>query len=78
MKNLGIYYIAILMPIPLVIWSAFYNPVIFSVLLFSYLVYRSFTDGQRLIDKGILEKNKIWKAFIPFWTSRYFKDLYFN
>ncbi|SEF58112.1 hypothetical protein SAMN03080598_00707 [Algoriphagus boritolerans DSM 17298 = JCM 18970] len=78
MKNIGVYYFAILLPFPLLIWSAFFDPVIFSFLLISYYLYRGFTDGQRLIDLKLLESNKIYLAFIPFWTSRFFGKLYFG
>lgn len=78
MKKLLIYYFIILLPFPLLIWSAYNNSVMFTVLLISYFIYRGFTDGQKLIDQGLLDKKSIWKAFIPFWTSKYFRQLYFE
>jgi hypothetical protein len=79
MKTLIIYYVAILLPIPLLYWSLFQSSSMFFVLLMSYaLIYRGFTDGQRLIEKGLLNKKEFWKAFIPFWTSQYFRQLYFE
>lgn len=67
------------MPIPILIWYAYNNSIIFTVLLLSYIIiYRGFVDGKRLIDKGIINKNELWKAFIPFWTTMYSKQLYFE
>jgi hypothetical protein len=78
MKNLLVYYLAIILPLPLIIWSASYSSSLFVILLFSYVIYRSFVDGQRLIRKGIINKNDLWKSFIPFWGMRFFKELYFE
>lgn len=79
MKKLLIYYVSILFPLPLIVWSATYNSKIFVILLLIYsLIYRSLTDGQRLLEKGIIIKSEFWKSFIPFWTSKYFRQLYFE
>lgn len=78
MKNIIIYYFTILIPIPLLIWSAFNNSILFLVLIIGYAIFRGFVDGRRLTDKKLLDKNQSWKAFIPFWTSKYFKELYFE
>lgn len=51
---------------------------IFAALLFSYLVYRGFLDGKRLMEKNLLTKADSWRAFIPFYTAFYFKELYFE
>lgn len=79
MKNILIYYLSILLPIPLLVWSLYYNSIMFFILLMSYvIIYRGFVDGQRLIEKKLMNKNELWKAFIPFWTSKYFRQLYFE
>lgn len=78
MKNILIYYISIFLPLPLLIGSLSYDSMIFFVLLISYVIYRGFIDGQRLIEKELINKNELWKAFIPFWSSRYFRQLYFE
>ncbi len=76
MKNLFVYYLAILLPIPLLI-SISNNSVFFTFLLLSYIVFRGFVDGQRLIEKGVIEKKDLWKSvLIPFWSSRFFRQLY--
>lgn len=77
MKKLIFYYFAILIPLPLLIGFSS-NSKMFVVFLISYVIYRGFVDGQRLIEKGILDKKELWKAFIPFWCSRYYRQLYFE
>ncbi len=78
MKNLILYYFAILLPIPLLVYFAMNNSIVFMVLLLSYAIYRGFVDGQRLLEKSIISKNEFWKAFIPFWCSRFYRQLYFE
>lgn len=79
MKNLLIYYFAILLPIPLIIIVSNSHSVIFTVLLLFYIIFRGFIDGQRLIEKKIIEKKDLWKSvLIPFWSSRFFRQLYFE
>ncbi|MEH0007533.1 MAG: hypothetical protein V6Z82_02290 [Flavobacteriales bacterium] len=85
MRNLLIYYIAILLPIPLIYWGLYHFGATFVlVALLSYaMIYRKFTDGKRLMEKGLLRKADFWKfAIIPFWHSfcifRYFRELYFE
>lgn len=78
MKNLIIYYFTILLPIPLLV-SLKDEPIIFSVLLLFYIIFRGFVDGQRLIEKKVIEKKDLWKSIvIPFWNSRFFRELYFE
>lgn len=79
MKNILTYYLSILLPFPLLIWSLYYDSIMFLILLMCYvIIYRGFVDGQRLIEKKLINKNELWKAFIPFWTSKYFRQLYFE
>jgi hypothetical protein len=78
MKSLLIYYFAILLPLPLLAWSLYNNYIMFFILLISYLIYRSFVDGQRLIEKELIGKKEFWKVFIPLWRYRYFKELFFE
>jgi hypothetical protein len=79
MKNLLIYYFSILLPLPLLVWSAFNDTLLFIFLLISYIIYRRFTDSKRLIEKGLLSKKDAWKVFvIPFYSTYYFKELYFE
>ncbi len=79
MRKLAIYYFQILMPFPLLIASTSYpNPLLFVILAFSYVIFRGVVDGQALVEKGAIEKRDAWKAFIPFWTQKYFRQLYFE
>ncbi len=79
MKNLLIYYFSILLPIPILIWaSKIDNSLVFVTLLFAYIIYRGFTDSSRLMHLGIIKRKEIWKAFIPAWTTFYFKEMYFT
>jgi hypothetical protein len=80
MKNLLVFYIAILAPIPLLLWALNAgNPVIFFVSLGAYIVYRGVTDSLRLSSKNLIKKSERWKYFFPIWyRARYFKELYFQ
>jgi uncharacterized membrane protein len=80
MRNLFVYYFAILLPIPLMVWAASNgNSTLFVVLLLSYVVYRGFTDSKRLVDKRLIKQNEAWKVFIiPFYSAYFFKELYFE
>lgn len=79
MKNILIYYFAIILPIPLIIFISKDNSIFFAMMLLFYIVFRGFIDGQRLIEKNVIEKNDLWKSvLIPFWSSRFFKQLYFE
>jgi len=77
MKNLLIYYFLVLLPIPLLI-LALYDATLFSILLIFYIFYRSFIDGQRLLDKKLINKREFWKNFIPFWRAKFYRQLYFE
>jgi hypothetical protein len=77
MKKIIFYYLAIIIPIPMLIGLSG-NSKMFVVFLLFYAIYRGFVDGQRLIEKGILKEKQLWKAFIPFWCSRYYRQLYFE
>jgi hypothetical protein len=80
MRNLFVYYLAILLPIPLMVWAVSNgNSTLFGVLLLSYVVYRGFTDSRRLLEKGLIKKKESWKIFIfPWYYGRFFKELYFE
>lgn len=77
MKNLVFYYIIILLPIPVLIGLS-YNSKLFLTLIIFYYFFRGFTDGQRLLDKKMINKSDFWKIFIPFWRSKFYKELYFE
>jgi hypothetical protein len=80
MKNLLVYYLSILIPLLLIVWYSVESrdSATFVILLICYVFYRGFTDGKRLIDKGIIKGDGKWKVFIPFYVNHvtYFKELY--
>lgn len=79
MKNLIIYYIQILLPLPLLYFFAKQNEsVMFVVLLAFYYIYRIFTDYYRLRRKNVLKKNDFLLFIFPLWNIKYFKELYFE
>jgi hypothetical protein len=79
MKNLIVYYIQILLPIPFMYFTAKNeNPILFCTLLVFYYIYRIFTDYYRLLKKNVVKKNDFLSFIRPFWTVRYFKELYFE
>lgn len=79
MKNLINYYIAILIPIPFLVWTLLNGQnLLFLFLILSYYVYRCLIDAFRLISIQVIEKKDFWKIFIPLWKIKYFKSLYFK
>lgn len=80
MKNIYIYYLAITVPLAILILlnkNDAINSTYFVGLLFVYLfVFRTFVDGKRLEDKNIIQKKDIWKMIIPGKHFEYFKKLY--
>ena len=79
MKNIFIYYFVITLPIPVLITISKDNSMLFAIMLLLYILYRGFVDGLRLIEKNVIEKKDLWKSvIIPFWKSRYYKQLYFE
>jgi hypothetical protein len=79
MKNILIYYFQILLPFPLIYWSAVTDRTyLFIGLLIFYTIYRMFTDYFRLLNKNLISKKDFLKILIPFWRSKFFKELYFE
>lgn len=78
MKNIFLYYFSILLPFPIMYYASLENSMMFVVLLLVYYIFRGFTDANRLIQKGCIPSNDFYKLFIPFYRSRYFKELYFQ
>ncbi|QNK61769.1 hypothetical protein H7F33_14560 [Pedobacter sp. PAMC26386] len=74
------YYLQILVPLPILYWLAVSCPASFFVIgLLAYaLIYRPFVDGYRLLYMGSIEKSSFVKLFIPFYSTKYFYDLYFK
>ncbi len=82
MKNIYFYYFATIAPLALLIYlvrQEFINSVIFSILIVSYsLIYRTYVDGKRLVDKKIITNSEIWNLALPGRKIQYFKALYFS
>lgn len=82
MKNIYFYYFATIAPLALLIYLVrleFINSVIFSILIVSYsLIYRTYVDGKRLVDKTIITKAEIWSLALPGRKIQYFKALYLS
>lgn len=82
MKNLLLYYLLILAPFPFLIvianrGSHGNSATLFVGLLAFYVVYRIFTDYYRLLQKGVVDKSEFKYFFIPFYRTKYFRELYF-
>ena len=80
MKNILVYYLAILLPIALLVWiSQTGNSTQFVIILLIYAIpYRTFTDGLRLVDKKLLKWDEIWKLWIPWKHREFINELYFR
>jgi hypothetical protein len=80
MKNIYIYYVAIIMPIIVIIIGFELGYTYFSavILILYSLPYRLITDGIRLESKGLISRNKMWKLLIPGFRIDYTKELYFK
>jgi hypothetical protein len=80
MRNLLVYYIAILLPPGLLLMgyaNGAIGPTLFFVLIIAYLlIYRTWTDGTRLAAKGIITKGDRWKMMLPGMHMKHFTELY--
>ncbi len=78
MKNLLVYYSAILIPL-LILFLLMnkINSVTFSVAILVWAgIYRPVVDGIRLIELGCIKKKDFWKTFLPFYKVKWFSKLY--
>lgn len=74
------FYMKVLLPVLLFI--ALYQmdlkeTFIISLLIYA-LIYRPFIDGSRLLYLGLVQREDFYKLFIPFYSSKYFYELYFK
>ena len=80
MRNLFFYYIAILLPLGIILFLAledYIDTTLFVVLFFAYLLlYRTWTDGTRLASKGIISKQDRWRMMLPGMHMKHFTELY--
>ncbi len=80
MKNILIYYMAILIPLVLLFLIAQSgHSTWFVVLLLIYAIpYRMLVDGQRLVSKKLIKWAETWKLLVPWIRYDYFMELYFR
>ncbi|NQX82461.1 MAG: hypothetical protein HRT66_10770 [Flavobacteriaceae bacterium] len=81
MKNIYIYYIALLVPMAILIYlmrTDPYSSITISLFFFYLLVYRTYIDGKRLAEKGIIRNKDIWKMIIPGMRTKHARELYFR
>lgn len=77
--KLLIFYLKILLPLPLIIVAKEISPLFFFLFLFLYIfLYRPEVESQKLIKSDIIQKKEKWKFFfIPFFSIKYFEELFF-
>ena len=79
MKNIFLYYLAIIIPFAAIVYLAktdFDSEWLVALLVFYAFIYRTFTDYSRLVSKNIMHKNDFWKLLIPGSRLKYFRALY--
>ena len=80
MKNLFVYYLAILIPVSIIVYIYAIELIGFTtflVLIMAYLLlYRTWTDGSRLAAKGIIKRQDRWKMMLPGMHMKHFTELY--
>jgi hypothetical protein len=80
MKNIVVYYLAAFVPFVTILYlgrTHMINSYWFVCSLgFYVIIYRTYIDGKRLADKGIIEKKDIWRMIVPGRRLMFFKDLY--
>ncbi|WP_276373719.1 hypothetical protein [Chryseolinea sp. H1M3-3] len=80
MKNIIVYYFVAIVPVAIIFLLELTNTIsstwfVYS-LCFYMLIYRTYIDGKRLSDKGLIDKKDIWRMIVPGQRLRFFKDLY--
>ena len=82
MKNISMYYFAILAPLAVLFslselgYIGPKNLVLF--FLFYLVVYRTYIDGLRLTAKNLISRKDMWKLMLPGSRSEYLRELYFD
>ncbi|CAM4222893.1 hypothetical protein [Gillisia hiemivivida] len=82
MRNIYLYYIAILAPLAFLLYFMRTDQLnswvlILGIIVYS-IVYRTYIDGLRLVSKGFIERSDIWKMAYNGRRFQYFKELYFK
>jgi len=77
MKNIFVYYIVILAPIPLLVWLAQIQSSWFIIAILTYCIpYRLLIDGARLVNKKVITWKQVWRLLVPWLFADYFRELY--
>jgi hypothetical protein len=80
LKNLFVYYLAILVPVAIILYLYGMEKIGFTtflILIMAYLlIYRTWTDGSRLAAKGIIPRADRWKMILPGMHMKHFRELY--
>lgn len=78
MKNISLYYVAILAPLLFIFWLSITDRQIwFAIVLVIYaLPYRALVDGARLVSKNLIKWPDVWKLMIPGKKIEFTRDLY--
>ena len=78
MKNIFIYYISFIGPLVLLLsfWDNLNSYPALVLLVIYVFVYRTWIDGSRLYEKGLIPKKDIWKVAYNGSRINYFKALY--
>lgn len=80
MKNIVVYYFAIVLPlVGLLMLAGTGHSGWFALGMLAYAFpYRVLIDGMRLVSKRMLRWNQLWKLLIPWNHYEYWKPLYFQ
>jgi hypothetical protein len=82
MKNLFIFYLGIFLPLAAIVLAAKYHYISnanFAIFLVIYFIfYHPSICGMRLVQKEEIPVSKFWNVYIPGWTSKYVKSLFFR
>lgn len=80
MKNIVVYYILAIVPVAIIFTLSTTDMINSHWFVYSFcaylFIYRTYIDGKRLADKGLIEKKDIWRMIIPGYRNRFFRDLY--
>jgi hypothetical protein len=82
LEKLWLFYIALMLPFFLLVFFLKKNlleSTAFVVLTLIYvLFYNPLMQGWKLFNKGIIKKSEVFKMMIPFYPTRYFKEVFFK
>ena len=80
MKNIIVYYFVAIVPGAIILLLAHTDSINSNWFVYSFcfycIIYRTYIDGKRLADKGLIQNKDIWKMIVPGQRIRFFKELY--